>query len=93
MNVKAIWRSCNHAESVYFRSFYIHSRSSVSRRCTAVVYEIKRCLPTPIMESSWIKRDSSEKRTHDLRSRGGGLNNSTKTDWSVLNEHRELRDG
>ena len=59
-------------------------------RLAAVACEIKRRLPTPIMESSYIKRDSSEKRTRDLRSRGGGLNDSTKTDWSALNERREL---
>jgi hypothetical protein len=53
-------------------SVSVAGRTCPGRRAS-VVYEIKRCLPTPITGSSWIKRDSSEKRTRDLWSRGGGL--------------------
>ena len=66
---------------------------SVSDEMPPLPYKTERYLPTPATDSSWIKRDSSEKKMSVLRSRAGGLNESTKTDWSLLNERREVRDG
>jgi hypothetical protein len=91
--MNAILRACNRADSVYFGSFCIRSRSHMSRRHAAVTYETKTCLPTHIRGRSLMKRDCSGNRTHDPRSRAGGLNDSTTTPSLFLNEPSELRHG
>jgi hypothetical protein len=77
--MNAILRGCNRADSMYFGSFVSAAAPACPGRCAAVAYETKRYLPTPIMTSSWMRRDSSAKRTHDPRSRGAELNDSAKT--------------
>jgi hypothetical protein len=81
--MNAILRGCNRADSVYFGSFCIRSRSHMSWvTCSSCIRDQAR-FADAYHGKLLDKRDPSEKRTRDLRSRGGGLNDSTKTDWSA----------
>jgi hypothetical protein len=60
--MNALLRGCIHAQSAYFGSFVSTAAPACLGRNAAVVCEIKQCLPTSIVESCWIKRDSSEEK-------------------------------